>query len=178
MHEVFLAASWLGCIVLALSLVLSLVGIDDHFGELSMDDGLDLLNVRVISTAAGAFGLSGLGLARAGLGTAAATLLAVLIGVGAGLGVAAIFRLMKRAESDGTVRMELALGESGSAYLPIPGDGQSGGKVLLTLGGRTVECYAVTRGRPIARGAKVIITEVLDSGTVEVQPYPSLEELL
>jgi hypothetical protein len=96
--------------------------------------------------------------------------LAVAAGAGALFGVAYLMRSLHRLRSDGTVRIERAVGQSGTVYLTIPGQKTGVGKVTLRLQNRTVEYQAQTTHPQLPTGSKIVVTAVLSPDTVEVAP--------
>ena len=122
------------------------------------------------------FGLAGL-TAGPRLADEALTL-GVALGAGAAalLAVAWMMKALYRLRADGTVRMDRAVGRTGTVYLTIPPGKAGVGKVTLTLQNRTVECQAVTqREQTLPTGAKVVVVAVLGPDTVEVNPAPEPE---
>ena len=89
-------------------------------------------------------------------------------GAAALFGVAYLMRTLHRLKSDGTVRIERAVGQSGTVYLSIPGQKAGAGKVTLRLQNRTVEYQAVTPHQQLPTGSKIVVTAVLGPDTVEV----------
>ncbi len=81
-------------------------------------------------------------------------------------------RTLHQLKSDGTVRIQRAVGQNGTVYLSIPGQRSGAGKVTLCLQNRTVECQAVTPYQPLPTGSKVVVTAVVGPDTVEVAPAP------
>ena len=182
MHEVFLLCLVLGAGVLAVQIVLSLFGMggmlpgDIELGEAGAEDGLDLLSVRTISAGAALFGASGLWFSDLGFPALVTFPLALLTGIAAALSTAYATRQMSRLESDGTLRLENAIGQPATVYLPVPAHRTGFGKVQFQLQGRTVELRAVTEEPVIIpTGAAVIVVAVMDTDTVEVTPPPQLE---
>jgi hypothetical protein len=84
--------------------------------------------------------------------------------------VGSLMRWLSRLRAEGTVRMERAVGRSGTVYLPIPGRKAGLGKVTLNLQNRTVECQAVTADQDLPTGAQVVVVAVIGPDTVEVAP--------
>jgi hypothetical protein len=177
----FLVCAVVGGGILLLQLLLSLFGLGDHdvLGfhlDGSVGDALELLSLRVLAAAAAFFGFAGMVVQQRGGGDGAALAAGLLCGAAAGGGVAAVMRAMKRAESDGAVVLERAVGQAGVVYLSIPGGPGQPGKVHLTLQSRTVECRAVAE-RSLPTGAQVVVVGVVGPDLVEVVPQPSLESL-
>jgi hypothetical protein len=111
-----------------------------------------------------------------GLGLIVAIPLAVVAGLAAMVGTAAVVRSMLRLEDDGTVSIHGAVGATGHVYLTIPGDRKGAGKVTLTLQNRTVEYQAVTSAAPLPTGAPIMVVDVVGPDTVDVVPDPTAKE--
>ncbi len=130
-----------------------------------------MLNFQAMVAGIAVFGLSGLAAVAAGLATA----LVLSIGIGSAfvmmLGVAAIFNLMLNMDEDGTLRLEDAVGATGTVYLSIPANNGGQGKVMVTLQERSMEFAAVTRAeKALATGEKIIVVNVLKPSVMEVVP--------
>jgi hypothetical protein len=179
----FLVCALLGGALLVVQVLLGMLGVVGHPGDFDAHahvegaDGLNLLGVRALSAGLTFFGIGGLAGYALGLGPAAALPLAAVFGVGAAAGVAALMRALLRMESDGTVRIERAVGEAGTVYLSIPGGRAGPGKVHLTLQNRLVELQALST-HPLPTGAAVVVVDVVGPDTVEVVPTPDLGGLL
>jgi hypothetical protein len=197
MHEtVYLICALVGGTLLACQFLLGLVGIGDHHDagvdhdvhDLGGHDGHDAhgahgahdghtswfvsaLTFRSVVAALTFFGLAGLS-ASANFNLEPPVSLAVALAAGAGalFAVAYLMRTLHRLKSDGTVRIERAVGQTGTVYLTIPGRKAGLGKVTLTLQNRTVEYQALTPHQPLPTGSKVVVTAVLGTDTVEVVP--------
>jgi hypothetical protein len=178
---VYLICAVLGGVLLLAQLVLGAIGAGHHDtgGHDAASDGLHLFSVRAVSAGVAFFGLGGLGTLALGLPAVLAVLGGVLLGAAAMLGVALAMRAMLKLESDGSVHIERAVGESATVYVPVPAARGGIGKVLLTLQGRTVEYQAVTsEGQLLPTGTPVIVVDVRGGDTVEVVPLPSLDGVL
>lgn len=180
METLFLACAVIGGAVLALQLVLGLLGLG-HEGGLGLGlphlevgeagDALNLLSIRALTAGATFFGLAGMALADNPLGALVAFPGALVAGLAAATAVAAVMRWMVRMESDGAIRLEGAVGQTGNVYLSIPGERAGPGKVHLTLQGRLVECQAVSR-EALPTGTAVLVIDVAGPDTLEVVPSP------
>lgn len=184
METLFLLGVILGGLVLVAQVGLSLLGMVAHLPD-TIDDvstgggalhALDLLSVRAVAAAAVVFGAAGMGLSGF-MPAVLAAVLALPLSIAAAGVTAYITRLMMRAESDGSLRLDGAVGQQGTVYLPIPGAGTGSGVVQFALQGRTVELRAITRepgGLPT--GSPVFVVSVdLDNETVEVVSTSSVE---
>ena len=132
-----------------------------HFGMLSL---------RALAAAVTFFGLAGLAAHYGGLPPAQCLLIGLAGGAAALYAVASMMRLLARLKSDGTVRMERAVGEVGTVYLRIPAAKSGAGKVTLVLQSRTVECQAITALGELPTGARVKVVALAGPDTVEVVP--------
>jgi hypothetical protein len=142
---------------------------DHHDGHHSWF--LSVLTFRSLVAALTFFGLVGLAAEKNFEQTPPVSLaLAVAGGAAALLGVAYLMRVLHRLKSDGTVRIERAVGQAGTVYLTVPGQRAGVGKVTLKLQNRTVEYQALTPYQQLPTGSKVVVTAVLGPDTVEVAP--------
>lgn len=178
MQDVFLVCLVLGAVVLAGQIVLDLFGAGHGpaSGDIGVAEGLELLSVRSLSAGATLFGAVGFWLTARGLPVPASMAVALLAGGAASVGTALITRQLLQLESDGSLRLENAVGQPGTVYLPVPPRREGIGRVQLMLQGRTVDLRAVCdETAAIPTGAPVIIVSVMDDDTVEVMPTPQLE---
>jgi len=182
MATFLLVCALLGSGVVVIQLGASLLGFDHdapqdadaHAGHAHLGEGLNFTSVRALSAGLAFFGLVGYGLLRAGW----AAWLALAVAAGAGLiaivAVAFLMRMMLRLESDGTVRIENALWQPATVYVPIPGAKGGAGKVTLSLQGRLVEYQAVTGdGASLPTGTPVTVVDVVSPDTLEVVRTPN-----
>lgn len=181
MYKLYFLCAVIGGVVFLLQFLLGLFGHSDAHsvdGHIDAHPGGDvghettvftgILSFRAIVAGVTVFGLTGmLTLAKGmapGLGLAIAAASAFL----AMLLVAFVMRSMLELQSEGTARIENAVGRPGTVYLGIPA-GRSGlGKVTVTLQNRTVEYQAMTAGEALPTGTKVNVTKVIGADTIEV----------
>jgi hypothetical protein len=187
MVSVFIACAVLGAVVLVVQIVLSLFGLDGgshadlgfHAGDASLSEGIELLSVRSLAAGSGFFGLAGLATLSLGMPPAIALVAGSIAGLAALVGTSLLMRQVMRLDSDGSLRIEDAVGLPATVYLTIPPNQSGPGKVLLALQGRTLEISAVTTsGELIPNGAPVVVVAVIDSDTVEVLPASLLQEVI
>jgi hypothetical protein len=176
MATLFLACAVLGGLVVLLQLALALLGHDaDHDLAHDAAEGFQLVSVRSLAAAVAFFGVAGRAVLAAGLGGFAATVIALPVGLLAGAGIAFAMRLIGRAESDGAVRIDGALGLPARVHVRVPGERVGAGKIHLTLQDRMVELRAVTAHDALPTGTPVVVVDVVDGETVEVAPTPHPE---
>lgn len=178
MQDVFLLCLVLGAVVLIGQILLGLIGMTGELPDSlphSADDGAELLSVRTVSAGATMFGAVGFWAGSAMPGIIAFPI-AVIAGIAAAVATAYLTRQMMRFESDGSLRIENAVGESATVYLPVPAHRRGSGKIQFKLQGRTVELAAIANeADAIPTGAPVIVIGVIDGDTVEVTPTPLIE---
>lgn len=176
MSTLFLVCAILGGVVVVLQFALALLGHDaDHDLAHDAAEGLQLFSVRALAAATAFFGIAGRAALAAGLGSLVATLVALPVGLLAGLGVAAAMRMIGRVESDGVLRIEGAVGLPARVHVRVPAQRSGAGKVMLSLQDRLVELRAVTAREELPSGTSVVVVDVVDPETVEVAATPALE---
>lgn len=145
----------------------------DHDHEHSNDHGanwfLGLLTFRSVVSALLFFGLGGLCGEYYDMPPMAQMGVALLGGFGALYSVASIMKFFKRLKHDGAVRIQKAIGHTGTVYLRIPGDNTGPGKVTITLQNRSVELDAYTSHAELPTGSPVRVVAVRGPDCVEVE---------
>lgn len=141
----------------------------DHAGDHA--DGnwfLGLLTFRAVCAAITFFGLGGLVAAYYELPTTAQLGSAFAAGFAALYLVATLMKSLYRLKADGTVRIQNAVGHTGTVYLRVPGQKGGAGKVTLALQNRTVELEAYTAGDELPTGTPIRVVAILGPNSVEV----------
>lgn len=129
-----------------------------------------VISLRTLVAAVAFFGLIGLAAQAAGQPVGVQLLLAGLAGLSAMYGVHWLVRTMGSLGEDHTLRVQQAVGQEGTVYVPIPARGQSAGKVQVAVQRRLAEFEAVTQGeRPLATGTKVRVVGV-HGNVLQVEP--------
>lgn len=140
-----------------------------HHGPAVPKDGLHLLSVRSLAAGVAFFGVAGGAIRAAGGALPLAVAGGLVAGLAAAVGVAAVVRAMTRLSTDTAVRIEGAVGLTGSVYIPIPAAKAGAGKVQLCLQGRTVEYEAVSgEATPLRTGDRVLVIDVITPDTLVV----------
>jgi hypothetical protein len=129
-----------------------------------------VLSIRTVTAALAFFGLGGLAAQSAGASTPTVLMISLAAGATAMASVFWIMRALQELRSEGTERIQRALGQHGNTYLRIPGNHSGSGKIQFNLQNRTVEYLAVTSGPEIPTGTKVVVVGVVNPTTLEVQP--------
>ncbi|MCU0419805.1 MAG: hypothetical protein MUC38_09120 [Cyclobacteriaceae bacterium] len=113
------------------------------------------------------FGWAGVAAVHGGLSTGASVVVAVLAGL-AMMGImAGVFYLLMKANADGTMKLETAVGKIGEVYLPIPANRGGLGKVQINVGGalRTLEALS-DDGQDIPTGKLIKVSGVVGTTLV------------
>jgi len=153
-------------------------GADHHgFGEHDHDHGgdhgdgnwfLGLLTFRAVCAAITFFGLGGLVASYYDLPTTAQLGCAFAAGFAALYLVATLMKALYKLKADGTVRVQHAVGQTGTVYLRVPGQRSAPGKVTLALQNRTVELEAYTAGDELPTGTPIRVVAIVGPNSVEV----------
>jgi len=128
-----------------------------------------ILSFRTVVAAVTFFGVGGMAAQSAGLPPIQVLAVALIAGGGAMYGIYRVMRLLYSLRSNGTVRLERALGQPATVYLRIPAQNSGVGKIQINLQNRTMEYLAVTQGPELLAGATVVVVKLLSPTTVEVQ---------
>lgn len=155
--------------------VLSFIGME-HQDAVDASDALDadhggggIFSIKPLTGFFLGFGWVGGMLLDAGQSLMLAILIAGLTGAAFMALVLAMFRAIYRMRSDGTVRIEDAMGAIGTVYVTIPPQKAAGGQVVVNFSGRQETLAALTGGeRAIASGEKIKVLGVIDGRTVLV----------
>jgi membrane protein implicated in regulation of membrane protease activity len=143
-------------------------GADGHEHGSDANWFLGLLTFRAISAAVTFFGLGGLIAAYYELPRSAQLATAAMSGFVALYLVATLMKMLYRLKADGTVKIQQAVGRTGTVYLRVPAAKAGPGKVTLNLQNRTVELEAFTAASELPTGTPVRVVAVLGPSSVEV----------
>jgi hypothetical protein len=156
-------------------------GAHDHEHDADHDHGhswfVGVLTFRAVVAALTFFGLAGMAATSRGLEPLPSLGVALAAGAGALALVALLMRSMARLRAEGNVRIDRAVGQTGTVYLSIPGYKTGAGKVHLKLQNRIVEYQAITALDELPTGALVVVVSVAGPGTVEVAAAPTPERI-
>lgn len=136
---------------------------------------LRLLTFRTVVAATTFFGLAGLAGNSAELPGELTLVVALAAGAAAMYCVHWLMQSLKQLKSDGTARIERAVGRAGTVYLRIPAHKSGPGKIQINVQNRTMEYEAMTAHEPLPVGSKVVVVNVLGPDTVEVEAVPEPE---
>ena len=127
-----------------------------------------IVTLRTVVAALTFFGLAGMAAKSSEVSPIPTLAIAVLSGFAAMVAVHWMMKQISRLKADGSVRIDRAVGMTGTVYLKIPGHLGGAGKIQLNLQNRTVELSAWTDRAEIATGATVTVTRIVGPDSVEV----------
>ena len=151
-------------------------GAESHHGGAAHESAnswfLRILGVRTVVAGLTFFGLGGLAANASGARPLGSLTAAAVCGLAALYIVGWAMRTLMRLRSDGTVRIENAVGQPAVVYLTVPGHRAGKGKITVTVQNRTMEYEAETEHDTLPTGAMVQVAAVSGPETVEVVPAP------
>ena len=102
-------------------------------------------------------------------------LVAILVGVILVALVMWLFKWLYSMQQTGNINVyKSAVGCTGTVYLPIPAERGGEGKVQITINNAVREYNALTEGEALTTGTPIKVTEVINPGTLLVEPLNSL----
>jgi hypothetical protein len=146
----------------------------DTHGSTSL---FQILSVRTLTAALAFFGLTGLAAQSRQVSGGSTFVLALGAGFVAMYGVHWLMQQLFKLRTDGTVRLNRAIGKTANVYVRIPAQGQGVGKVVLILQNRTVELDAVSDGGEIPAGTEVVVQRMTGAEVVEVARLRAGQEM-
>lgn len=140
-------------------------GVGDH---VETDTSFKLLSFQGLSSYFLIFGLVGLALIKANLHVLLTVFGAMLAGLFSVWVISILFSQTKRLQADGTINIKNAVGEKGTVYLTIPGNGS--GQVQVTVQGSLKIFDAISKEKKkIPTGEKIQVVDVADGNTLIVK---------
>ncbi len=167
-----------GIVTLVLAL-LTLVGLGHHDGDFSGHDeaagdhmdGSSLLSVKPITGFFLGFGWGGGIALDHGFTVPVATLLGLGMGTLMMLALAWLIRAIYSLRTDGTRKINDAIGAIGTVYVTLPPNRAAGGQINVTVSGRLETMPALNAAlRAVPSGEKVKVVGVIDTHTLLVEP--------
>lgn len=173
--QLFYGIGMIAGLVSLILAVLALAGADgghdfDGPDAGDVDHGGGIFSVKPLTGFFLGFGWAGGIAMERGFSLLAALAIALAAGGLLMAAVVAMVRMILSVRSDGTARIEQALGAVGTVYITVPPAKASGGQVVVNFSGRQETFGALTSARePIASGDKIKVTAIIDGHTVLVE---------
>lgn len=172
-HKIFYTIALATSALLVIQLVLSFFGFDgDADADFDGDHGGGgVFSIRAVTGFFTGFGWGGVAALESGVGLAGSILIALVSGGGLMAAIVLLMRGVYALRYEGNLDYRNAIGVAGSAYIPVPAAMSGPGQVQVEVQGRLCVVRAFTRSPiPIPGRARVRVVEVLDQGTLLVEP--------
>lgn len=173
-QQFFYSIGMVAGFVTILMAILALIGLGHHDVDVAHADHFDggsLLSVKPVTGFFLGFGWGGGIALEAGLSLTVSTLVAFGGGGALMIGLAGLIRAIYSMRSDGTRRINDAIGAIGTVYVSLPPNRAGGGQINVTVTGRLETIPALNASlRTIPAGEKVKVVGVVDSNTLVVEP--------
>lgn len=141
-------------------------------GDVDHDGGGGIFSIKPLTGFFLGFGWIGGMALNHGSTLLVATVLAFLAGSGMMSMIVFMFRAILNLKSDGTARIDDAVGAVGTVYITLPPSKASGGQVVVTFRGRQETYSALNNGESvIPSGDKVKVLSVVDGRTLLVERH-------
>ncbi len=144
-----------------------------HHGDLHSDgQGFEWSNFISLKAIAAMFigvGFGGAALAQSGFSIGVTVLGGICIGFVIALFFVLLMSGFHSLRSDGTVRLQEAIGQRAKVYIRIPGEESAPGEIQVGFAGRMLNVPAFTRGPELPTGADVLVVSVHGEHALEVE---------
>lgn len=132
---------------------------------------LRAFSIRSLAAGVAFFGLGGLASSGTGLDQTKTFVVAALCGLAAMYFVYYLMRSLTSFNYDGSIRLDTAVGSSGTVYLRIPGKRAGIGKASVIQQGRTMEYEALTDyPEDLPAGMPIVVVKLLNCNQALVEP--------
>jgi len=179
-EKVFFSVAATSTLVLVIQMILSIVGgIGEGFETaddgISVDNdafdaqGLRLFTVRGIFAFLMVGSWVGFIAFRAEIAPYLSVVFAVVSGGLSLFGMAKLMQFLMGLHEDGTLKLNNAIGQTGTVYIRIPGNEKGMGKVNVTVQERLCEFDAVTENGELKTGELVYVTDVRAGNVLVVE---------
>lgn len=141
----------------------------DSVGDVGGDPSLRLFTFQGIVAFFTLFSWTSIVCIQSQVPAALALVIGFAVGTAALLGVAKVFQLAGRLQSNGTISLRNALGKTGVVYIRIPRQGEGQGKITMTIQERFSELDAITYGDEDLKPSTVVRVVDLVNGLLVVE---------
>lgn len=175
-RQVFYGIGLVAAFMALVLAVLGFLGMEHHDAIDATSADLDhggggIFSVKPLTGFFLGFGWAGGMALEAGWPLMGALAAAVLAGAAIMALIVVMFRTIVAMRSDGTVRIEDAVGAVGTVYVSLPPSKTAGGQVTVNFKGRQ-ETFAALNAtaQPVPSGEKIKVVAIIDGRTVLVEP--------
>ena len=150
-------------------------GFDTEVADATVEGGTNLYTFRNFVNFILGFGWSAILLQEKITSVPVLIIVSVIIGAALVALVMYLFKWLSSMQQSGNINVyKTAAGCSGTVYLTIPAERKGEGKVQITINNSVREYNAVTDGDALKTGTPIRVTEVINAGTLLVEPLESL----
>ena len=150
-------------------------GFDTEVADATVEGGTNLYTFRNFVNFILGFGWSAILLQEKITSVPVLIIVSVIIGAALVALVMYLFKWLSSMQQSGNINVyKAAAGCSGTVYLTIPAERKGEGKVQITINNSVREYNAVTDGDALKTGTPIRVTEVINAGTLLVEPLESL----
>ena len=184
LNTIYLICAAAGGAVLIIRVILMILGIDhgDASGAIDVNldgiaeahDGASFLSIQSVAGFFTMFGLVGMGLLQIKVIEVVSLVGALAAGIFTSWATGMIFWNMRRLQSEGTLVITNAIGQTGTVYLTIPEQGTGVVNVMIQGAVRTLDAIS-QNGRRIPTGSIVQVVAVT-AGKILVVSEPTTEK--
>jgi len=162
--------------ILGVKALLALIGLDLDV-DLDIDVGGDDITLSAVLTFLGLGGWAGVIFNKnTDFGEIGILLGALVTGFVGFAGMVVLINKLKKLETSGNIKLDNAIGKTAEVYLGIPASKSGEGQVQILIQDRLLVYDALTEGKEIKTGEKVLVYEV-ENGKLLVEPYENKPQL-
>lgn len=142
---------------------------DSHSDVTDAGPGIQLFNLKTVVAFLTMFGWSGIASVDAGISHVWSFAIAAISGFVVMVGIALLMYALHKANANGTMKFEKAVGETGQVYLTIPAKRSNVGQVQLKVQGVLRTLDAITDDdTDLPTGRTIVVRQVLNDNTLLV----------
>lgn len=177
--QIFWACALIGSVIFLIQLVLTIIGIDSSDVEVDFDGpdtldlggGMSLFSLRALVNFLVGFGWTGVSLAGIISSKVVLVIVAIIVGLFFAWIIGLLWMKIRKLEHNGAYKIEDAVGQTASVYIPIPAARGGTGKIQISIGGSVQELNALTDSQDkLKTGQLVTVESVINGNTLLVSP--------
>lgn len=168
--QLFYAIGIFALLLLAVQvLMLVITGGDDGDADFDPQTSGSYFSFKGITALAMGFAWTGVICVKAGLHPAMAAGLGVFVGVGVEAGFLLMMKQISKLQSDGTFKLESAVGSFGTVYATVPPNGEGAGEVVVKTPSRSVHVRAFSNSDVALRSGDEVEVVGMHGGAILVK---------
>lgn len=173
--QIFYGIGLLSLFSLIIQVILIFFGVggsdvSDGGADAGHGSGLGILSIKSVTGFFFGFGWAGAIAMNSGMGVMGALIIALLTGTVLMFIIFVLMKGLSSLHSDGTVKLQNAIGQVGTVYLTIPPKGQGNGQIQVNVQGQLLTINALNHDpQEIKNTQKVRVISSVDESTVIVE---------